>query len=160
MIRFLLKSEARKVYISIHLQYREPTLLVGISDMARDREESENFGMVLGLVKTIKLESIDSSIRKSMDFMQNSINELSRTISSMQTSIASLSETMPLDILTEMSTRLVETMHLYNEANEALIHLTLTHLESTLSSRAAFSTLNANIPEEPSESTDTQEETT
>lgn len=118
--------------------------------MARDNEETENLGMVLGIVKSIKLDAMDSSIRKSLDFMQNSINELSKTISNMQTSISMLPETVPESVVKGMSARLIETMSLYNEANEALITLTLKHLNSSFLSRDAFSSINAEIPSDPS----------
>jgi predicted outer membrane lipoprotein len=39
----------------------------------QNKHDLENFGMALGIVKAIKLEAMDDSIRKSIEDMQSNI---------------------------------------------------------------------------------------
>lgn len=104
-----------------------------------DKNDLENFGMVLGLVKAVKLESMDESIKKSMEFMQNTITELSKTIAKLQESLIVLLSEGEQESFNLLSERLAETISVYNQATEAMCSLLVQHISSSLQIKDTYS---------------------
>lgn len=115
-----------------------------------DKNDLENFGMVLGLVKAVKLESMDDSIKKSMEFMQNTVTELSKTIAKLQESLVILLTEGEQDSFNILSERLADTISVYNQATEAMCTLLVKHISSSLMIKDIYSKVDMadNIAEE------------
>ena len=84
-------------------------------------EEEDNFNVVLGLVKTIKMDSLDANARKSLELLQGTNASLMKACDSIQKDIVTLYASDKDEAAKRMEERLDKLLELASHAYHLLI---------------------------------------
>ena len=120
--------------------------------MANDAEDEQNLDAVLGLVKTIRIESLDASIRKSLEFLHSAIIDASKTYVVTQKDMVTLYTSGKDDAALRMEPRVDKLLDVITQATQALLGLTVQLTQSAMDDKDYISEITGLDPEtEPPE---------